>query len=106
MQIQAEAYILTLWTRRRVSARITPQQIAMVHNAPIDTSPRHPGTNPPSREPVLFKDGGVPRFEACGAQEDFTAGLQGAVESSHLGEGVGVLGVEPVHAVHDLDFSC
>ena len=78
----------------------------MVKNAPIDASPRHPGTDPPGCETVLFKDSGVPRFEACGSQENFAAGLEGAVESSHLGEGVGVLGVEPVHAVHDLDCSC
>ena len=78
----------------------------MVNNAPIDASPRHPGTDPPSRKTVLFENSGVPRLEACGAQEDFTAGFQSAVESSHLGEGVGVLGVEPVHAVHDLDCSC
>ena len=75
----------------------------MASNAPVDASSRHPGTDPPSRETVLFENGGVPRFEACGAQENFAASLQGAMESSDLGEGVGFLGVEPVHAVHDLD---
>ena len=106
MQIQAEAYILTLCTQHHLLARTQPQQIAVIHNIPIDTSPRHPSPNPPRRKTILFENSGVPRFEACGAEEDFAAGLEGAVESAHLGEGVGVLGVEPVHAVHDLGCSC
>ena len=78
----------------------------MVQNTPINTSPRHPSPNPPGRKPILFENSRVPRFETRGAHEDFAAGLEGAVESADLGEGVGVLGVEPVHAVHDLGFSC
>ena len=85
---------------------ITLQQAALPSNAPVDASSRHPSTDPPRRKPVLLKDSEVPRFEACGAEEDFAACFQGAVESSHLGEGVRVLGVEPVHAVHDLDCFC
>ena len=69
---------------------------------PVNTGPRHPSSNPSSFETVLFKYVGVPRLETCGAQEDFTAGLQGAVQCFYLGEGLRVLGAEPVHAVHDL----
>ena len=69
---------------------------------PVNARPGHPGSNPSGFEPALFKHVGVPRFETCGAQEDFTAGLQGAVQCLYLGEGLRVLGTEPVHAVHDL----
>ena len=71
---------------------------------PINAGPRHPGSDAAGREPVFFKDGCVPWFEACGSEEDFAAGFQGAVESLHLGCGLGFLGVEPVHAIHDLLF--
>lgn len=51
---------------------------------------------------MLLEQRYIPWPQTRGAQEDFAPELEGAVESLDLRLGAGVLGGEPVHAVHDL----
>ena len=58
---------------------------------PVNTRPRHPSPNSPSEETAFLEYGRVPRFQACGSEEDFTARFEDALEGLDLVEGLRVV---------------
>jgi len=96
VQIHVEAYMLTL-------AKISQTPIVGPReHLPVDTFARVSSSDTLAFEPILLEDGGVPG-PGCGRTEKNPAtDLEHLVQCNDLFLRRSLLGIEPIHRVHEL----